>query len=167
MFASDNRSARVGVPRMSCRAAGTTTAAPTRALSMTLATAPTDILLAFSPVPAAVGAARHAVHDCGLHPDVDHTVTLLTSELVGNAVRHAGSDGRIVFHARLGPEQVRVEVADHGSGFDPEIRHVAAGYGLRLVDRLASRWGVERTSGGCRVWFEVDRPRPGAAVDDA
>jgi hypothetical protein len=50
-----------------------------------------------------------------------------------------------------------VEVADHGPGFDPDIRHETPGFGLRLVDKLASRWGVERSARGCRVWFEVDR----------
>lgn len=126
-------------------------------MSMSLASPSTDILLAFAPVPAAVGAARHALQERGLHPDLDHTVSLLTSELVANAVRHAGSEGRIVFHARLSDDHVRVEVADHGPGFDPEVRHETAGYGLRMVDKLASRWGVERTARGCRVWFEVDR----------
>lgn len=150
---------------MSCGLAGTITSSPTSTVvTMTLATSPTDILLAFSPVPAAVAAARHALRERGLQPEVDHTVALLTSELVGNAVRHAGVDGRIVFHARLDPEHVRVEVADHGPGFDPDVRHVASGYGLRMVDQLASRWGVERTARGCRVWFEVDRRD---AADDA
>jgi anti-sigma regulatory factor (Ser/Thr protein kinase) len=128
---------------------------------MASATRPsTDILLAFAPVPDAVRTARHAMRDRGLSADLDHTVSLLTSELVGNAVRHAGAahpTERIVFHARLSPDHVRVEVADHGSGFDPEIRHETSGFGLRLVDKLASRWGVERTARGCRVWFEVDR----------
>ena len=126
----------------------------------TLSRPSTDILLAFAPVPEAVQTARHALHDRGLAGDLDHTVALLTSELVGNAVRHSGTADpaeRIVFHARLSEDHVRVEVADHGPGFDPEIRHDTAGFGLRLVDKLASRWGVERTARGCRVWFEVDR----------
>jgi anti-sigma regulatory factor (Ser/Thr protein kinase) len=87
-------------------------------------------------------------------------VSLLTSEVVGNAVRHAGPlspTSKIVFHARMSDDHVRVEVADHGPGFDPEIRHDTSGFGLRLIDKLASRWGVERTARGCRVWFEVDR----------
>jgi len=37
------------------------------------------------------------------------------------------------------------------------VRHTADGYGLRMLDRLASRWDVERTAHGSRVWFEVDR----------
>src|SRR3954447_26624264 len=131
-------------------------------MSMALTRPTTDILLAFAPIPDAVRAARHALRERGLSPDLDHTVSLLTSEIVGNAVRHAGPlnpSERIIFHARLSEELVRVEVADHGIGFDPEVRHDAPGFGLRLVDKLASRWGVERTARGCRVWFEVDRRR--------
>jgi anti-sigma regulatory factor (Ser/Thr protein kinase) len=126
----------------------------------TLTRSSTDILLALAPVPNAVGTARHAMRDRGLSPDLDHTVSLLTSELVSNAVRHGGALNpaeSIVFHARLSEDHVRVEVADHGPGFDPEIRHDAEGFGLRLIDKLATRWGVERTARGCRVWFEVDR----------
>jgi anti-sigma regulatory factor (Ser/Thr protein kinase) len=129
---------------------------------MALTRSSTDILIAFAPAPRAVRAARQALRDRGLSPDLDHTVSLLTSELVGNAVRHAGPlrpSERIVLHARLSEDHVRVEIADHGPGFDPEVRHETVGFGLRLVDKLASRWGVERTARGCRVWFEVDRRR--------
>src|SRR3954471_7756670 len=129
---------------------------------MALTRPSTDILLAFAPIPDAVRAARHALRERGLNPDLDHTVSLLTSELVGNAVRHAGPlnpTERIVFHARLSDDHVRVEVADNGPGFDPEIRHETSGFGLRLGDKLASRWGVERTARGCRVGFAADRPR--------
>src|SRR3954454_16200328 len=106
---------------------------------MALTSPTTDILLAFAPVPDAVRTARHALRDRGLSPDLDHTVSLLTSELVGNAVRHAGPSHpaeRIVLPARLSEDHVRIEVAHHGPGFDPEVRHEAAGFGLRLVDKL-------------------------------
>lgn len=97
----------------------------------------------------------------GLDPDLDHTVTLLTSEVVTNSIRHAdmGPDGRIILAARLTPEMARVEVRDAGSGFDPDVRHDAQGFGLRMLDALASRWGVDRDDDGTRVWFEVDRRR--------
>jgi anti-sigma regulatory factor (Ser/Thr protein kinase) len=137
--------------------------------TMALTRPSTDILLAFAPIPDAVRAARHALRERGLNPDLDHTVSLLTSELVGNAVRHAGPlnpTERIVFHAQLSEDHVRVEVADHGPGFDPDVRHETSGFGLRLVDKLASRWGVERTARGCRVWFEVDRRRGRFDRDD-
>src|SRR3954453_14087161 len=129
-------------------------------IPMPLTRSSTDILLAFAPIPDAVRAARHALRERGLNPDLDHTVSLLTSELVGNAVRHAGPlnpSERIVFHARLSDDHVRVEVAAHGPGFDPDIRHETAGFGLRLGDKLAPRWGVELPARGCRVWFEVAR----------
>jgi two-component sensor histidine kinase len=125
---------------------------------MALTTPTTEVLLGLDPVPNAARAARHAL-DGRVSDDLAHTVALLVSEIVGNAVRHAatGDAEQIVFFARVGRDQVHVEVADRGPGFDPEIRHETSGFGLRLLDKLASDWGVERTGRGCRVWFEVDR----------
>jgi two-component sensor histidine kinase len=97
----------------------------------------------------------------GLGEDMDHTVTLLVTEIVTNAVRHAelGSGDRITFFASLAPDHVRVEIHDPGSGFDPAAGQEGRGFGLRLVDKLSNRWGVDCRK-GCRVWFEVDqRPR--------
>jgi anti-sigma regulatory factor (Ser/Thr protein kinase) len=119
-----------------------------------------EMLLALEPRPESARLARRALHAHGLHEDIEHTVTLLATEVVGNAVRHAGlrGDQRIVFFARLNEDFARVEVADPGMGFDPQqVR--SDGYGLRLLGTLAARWGVD-SSKGCRVWFEVDR-RPG------
>jgi anti-sigma regulatory factor (Ser/Thr protein kinase) len=119
-----------------------------------------EMLLALEPRPESARLARRALHAHGLHEDIEHTVTLLATEVVGNAVRHAGlrGDQRIVFFARLNEDFARVEVADPGIGFDPQqVR--SDGYGRRLLSTLAARWGVD-SSKGCRVWFEVDR-RPG------
>jgi anti-sigma regulatory factor (Ser/Thr protein kinase) len=126
---------------------------------MPLASPQSELLLALDPAPDAARAARHALRARRLDPDLDHTVALLTSEVVGNAVRHTGmGDGeQILFFARIGEDHIHVEVADRGPCFDPDIRHEADGFGLRLVDKLASDWGVERTENGCRVWFDVDR----------
>jgi anti-sigma regulatory factor (Ser/Thr protein kinase) len=120
-----------------------------------------DLVVALRPEPAEIGAARRLLVREGLEDDLNHTVCLLTSEVVTNSVRHGGlsEDARIVLAARLGPDFVRVEVRDPGPGFDPDVRHGATGYGLRMVDMLASRWGVDRDEQGCRVWFEVDRRR--------
>jgi two-component sensor histidine kinase len=115
------------------------------------------MLLALEPRPESARLARRALHAHGLNEDIEHTVTLLATEVVGNAVRHASlrSDQRIVFFARLNDDFARIEVADPGNGFDPE--HVETdGYGLKLLAKLAARWGVDSTK-GCRVWFEVDR----------
>jgi anti-sigma regulatory factor (Ser/Thr protein kinase) len=116
-----------------------------------------EMLLALEPRPESARLARRALHAHGLHEDIEHTVTLLATEIVGNAVRHAAlrPDQRIVFFARLHESFARVEVADPGLGFDPATVQTE-GYGLKLLATLAARWGVDNSK-GCRVWFEVDR----------
>ena len=128
---------------------------------MALAPVHNDIVTALRARPEAAGAARRLLVREGLDPDLDHTVCLLTSELVTNAVRHAGVDpsDRIVLAARLDADFARIEVRDSGPGFDPDVRTRAPGYGLRMLDMLASRWGVDTDASGTRVWFEVDRRR--------
>lgn len=128
---------------------------------MTRTTSLNDVVIALRPQPAAVGAARRALVEKGLDPDLNHTVCLLTSEVVTNSIRHAGlrESDRILLAARLTRDFVRVEVRDPGEGFDPGVRHDAPGYGLRMLEILSDRWGVDRVETGCRVWFEVDRRR--------
>jgi anti-sigma regulatory factor (Ser/Thr protein kinase) len=87
--------------------------------------------------------------------------TLLVSELVTNAVRHAPRAGfpEIELRLKLDPERVRVVVSDPGAGFVAEPRLPTAsessGWGLYLVDRIADRWGVI-TKDRSEVWFEID-----------
>lgn len=116
-----------------------------------------EVLLALEPRPESARLARRALHAHGLNEDIEHTVTLLATEVVSNAVRHGGlrPDQRIVFFARLNDDFARVEVADPGIGFDPDLVG-SEGYGLKLLAKLSARWGVDSTK-GCRVWFEVDR----------
>ncbi len=127
---------------------------------MTLTARATDVRLDLAPEPHSAGRARHALVDAGLDRDLDHAVCLLTTELVTNSVRHASHGGTraVRLHARLAEGYALVEVADPGPGFDPGVRHDAKGFGLRLVDTLATRWGTD-SSDGCRTWFEVDRRR--------
>ena len=129
--------------------------------TVTTTTTTNDLVTALRPQPAAVGAARRLLVREGLDDDLQHTVCLLASELVTNSIRHAGlkESDRIVLAARMTRDFVRVEIRDPGSGFDPDVRHGAPGYGLRMLDMLASRWSVDRADVGCRVWFEVDRRR--------
>jgi anti-sigma regulatory factor (Ser/Thr protein kinase) len=117
-----------------------------------------DVLLALPSDPTAARRARRALHEASLPEDLQHTVDLLSTELIANAVRHAEltSDQQITFAARFVPDFIRVEVHDPGPGFDPEQSRGGKGFGLRMVDKLASRWGVE-IDAGTRVWFEVDR----------
>jgi anti-sigma regulatory factor (Ser/Thr protein kinase) len=95
--------------------------------------------------------------------DVD-TVVLLVSELVTNAVLHARSD--VVLTVDDQGAIARVEVSD-ASPLPPRLRNFAAesatGRGMKLLDRLAQRWGAgPREDGGKVVWFEVGAPSEAA-----
>ena len=128
---------------------------------MSISTPTSEVLLALPARPDAARQARRELLTRGLDEDVSHTVTLLTTELIANALRHARMDpgvDRIVFFGRLAPDLIHIEVGDNGPGFDPgELDE--SGLGMRLLEKLASRWGCERSGPGFRVWFEVDRRR--------
>jgi anti-sigma regulatory factor (Ser/Thr protein kinase) len=87
--------------------------------------------------------------------DVD-TVLLLVSEVVTNAVLHARSGIRLEVEDR--EDTARVEVHD-GSPVPPRLHHFrltsGTGRGLRMLDQLATTWGVEPGPDGKVVWFEV------------
>ena|SRR5689334_11340515 len=128
-----------------------------RGVPATTTSQPT-LTLTLAPEPESVRKARRALARSGIDPDLDHTVSLLTSEVVTNAITHAAEHGDIQMAATFEPGFARIEVLDRGPGFDPGLRHSAAGFGLRLLEKLASRWGVERGV-GTLVWFEIDRRR--------
>jgi anti-sigma regulatory factor (Ser/Thr protein kinase) len=114
-------------------------------------------------------AARQAVGELSdrLPEEVLGDVRLLVSELVTNALRHAGlsDEEHIGLAVGVTDSAVRVEVTDHGRGFDPRQvptdPEVAEGWGLYLVATLSDRWGVDSDKGSTRVWFELDRDRNG------
>jgi anti-sigma regulatory factor (Ser/Thr protein kinase) len=86
-----------------------------------------------------------------------HTLLLLVSEIVTNAVVHSDAPPSqpIEFSANARSGLVRVEVADGGRGFHPaEGVNPAGGWGLRLVQQEAARWGID-TERGTSVWFEL------------
>ncbi len=92
-------------------------------------------------------------------PELSADAELLTSEVVTNALVHAG--GPIELTARQVRSGVRIEVSD-GSPHSPIVREygelAGTGRGLRLLDLLA-RWGVEMTAAGKTVWFELGETR--------
>ena len=110
---------------------------------------------------AAPGIARRSLVDwlgSALAPAELDDATLLTSELVSNAVLHGR--GKIVLRAQLDDDRVLVEVIDEGKGFEREVRRQEFddlhGRGLAIVDAQASRWGIHE--GMTHVWFELERP---------
>jgi two-component sensor histidine kinase len=97
-----------------------------------------------------------------LPEELERNLLLLTCELVNNSVLHgqAGEQDVIEIELRRTLSGVRAQVSDSGPGFAPSGRDQAldepGGWGLVLVDRMASRWGVDHTERTC-VWFELAR----------
>jgi anti-sigma regulatory factor (Ser/Thr protein kinase) len=85
---------------------------------------------------------------------------LLVSELVTNAVVHGR--GRIELRAHLDNSLLSVRIVDEGDGIAPGIRaregDGTGGRGLRIVEAVASRWGIRQGAG--EAWFELDRNQP-------
>ncbi len=118
--------------------------------------------------------ARHRVLEAlgdVLRPEERSNMALLISELVTNAVRHAGmikQSDVIRVHAAVAPERMRIEVCDGGPGFTPGAPRVRSfedgggGLGLVLLDRLSTVWGVASGDDVC-VWAEFERPMGVAA----
>lgn len=112
---------------------------------------------AFAPTLASIPEARSYVlrhlGDCSVDQEV---MLLLTSELVTNAICHAGTE----FEVEVGRADghVQVSVADSSTAVPrlvdapPEAQ---SGRGLFFVQQYSSDWGVESTSGGKRVWFSL------------
>lgn len=88
---------------------------------------------------------------------------LVVSELVTNAVRHAGSD--VVLNILVRPDRVRVEVSDAGDDLPatspgrPDSSR-PDGRGLVIVTALASNWGVRSAPDrpGKTVWADIPLP---------
>src|SRR3954464_13726226 len=99
--------------------------------------------LSLPPEPGSVAEARTRVLEA-VAPELDeaqgHTLRLLVSEVVTNAVRHGGSRGPGEVHAHWNSE-VMIEVIDHGTGFTPGPRsgplEEPGGFGLFLLGSLA------------------------------
>jgi len=115
--------------------------------------------LTLQPRPDCVGQSRRVVRELLQHgdrPDLVEPTLLLVSELVTNALLHAGTE--IELRAALDGTGVRVEVGD-GSPHLPSRRRYAAtsgtGRGLLMLESLVDDWGITRHRRGKTVWFEL------------
>lgn len=86
-------------------------------------------------------------------------IVLCVSELVTNAVVHAGSSPRVLVHVR--PAVIHVEISDD-SEIHPVVRgakpYETSGRGMSILSAYSDRWGsLRRSGGGKTVWFEVAR----------
>lgn len=123
----------------------------------------------FDPAGRSVATARAFVRDTLQgwgYADVVDDAVVLTSELVTNAVIHAGTTADVL--CLRTEEGVRVEVADRypereipiqGTGRSLGNLDRENGRGLLLCAALASRWGVDYTPTIKLVWFQLDLPQ--------
>jgi anti-sigma regulatory factor (Ser/Thr protein kinase) len=118
---------------------------------------PDEVVL--PPLPTSVKEARQFVSGAldGVEAaDATADALLVVSELVTNAVVHAGTD--ITVRVNTDAQPTRIEVAD-GSTEVPGLRLPGAGAktgrGLLLVEHFTEEWGVETTGSGKVVWFTV------------
>lgn len=84
---------------------------------------------------------------------------LVVTELVANAVRHAGTEITVRLAAVDDrPGGIRAEVSD-GSSRPVRPRRAASleesGRGLLLVDMLANTWGADANAAGKTIWAEL------------
>ncbi|MBT2675532.1 SpoIIE family protein phosphatase [Streptomyces sp. ISL-14] len=103
---------------------------------------------------------------------VDDAVVAV-SELVTNAVVHAGTDVELTCRLEEDTGALVVEVLDHHPSRAPRDAEIEAPYetpeygrGLRLVSRLAESWGVTYRHGAKIVWARLPAEDPIAARDD-
>jgi hypothetical protein len=108
-----------------------------------------------------IGVARRfvasAVGDVPCRPELE----VLTSEVVANAVTHAGTE--VTVEVQAGNGRARVEVHD-GSAALPRLQapgfNLRTGRGLAIVAALADDWGYWPIAGnGKVVWFELGLDR--------
>ena len=120
------------------------------------------IQMQFDRDPCSASRARRAVRDCldGETPvETMCNAVLLTSELVTNVVTHTLTSGELVAYYDRLRKRLRIEVRDNS----PVMPHMqdgftvvrVGGFGLRLVDQVASNWGTTATATGKTVWFEL------------
>jgi sigma-B regulation protein RsbU (phosphoserine phosphatase) len=105
------------------------------------------------------------LEDADLNGLVDEALLLVT-ELVTNAVVHAGTE--IELRIETSADGLRVEVIDRSPGSLPVMKPAPAetregGRGVFLLDALATEWGTRHFSGGKSVWFQLGPPREPAA----
>ncbi|HET7387509.1 MAG TPA: PAS domain S-box protein [Nocardioidaceae bacterium] len=113
------------------------------------------------PHASSVGEARRLVHDLlvdGGRGDLAETAVLLVSEVVTNALLHAGTP--IDVFASLDGSGLRVEIGD-GSAHLPTRRSygtaAGTGRGMQMLEHLVDDWGISRSRDGKSIWFRLSR----------
>ena len=121
----------------------------------------TERRLQLSGLPQAVGAARRALRDWERHfePDVFYDLSLCVSELVTNTVKRGQpvAGEQIELGVWRSQRLIRAEIREPRA--DAQVSKPATmvprDWGMFIVDRVADRWGVDRSE-GTLIWCEID-----------
>lgn len=96
----------------------------------------------------------------GLPQRVRDDAALLVSELMSNTVRHGGAAARLT----VAVDDCLLTVSVHDDGAELPVMgqelpdpSITSGRGLRIIERVAQRWGtdVDADGRGKTVWFEL------------
>lgn len=83
---------------------------------------------------------------------------LLVTELVANVVDHVRGEADLTLELSVSDTWLRIAVVD-GSAIRPVVQELSherpRGRGMRMVEAIAERWGVEDHDDGKRVWFDL------------
>lgn len=114
---------------------------------------------AFDAVPGSARAVRRFLEECLVEVGEVDDIVLAASELATNVIRHARTEYTV--RLDLDDNGVRLEVSD-GSSIIPAIEDLAHHQrGLRVIEGVTDRWGVESTDTGKTVWAELRARRVG------
>jgi anti-sigma regulatory factor (Ser/Thr protein kinase) len=121
----------------------------------------THEVIRLEPSGSAPAQARRAVRQVLSHvvsDDMSHTAELLVSELVTNAITHGR--GVVTLSIDCSEHLLSVTVGDDEPSvpqLQPERLMALGGRGLRMIESLASAWGVRPRDGspGKDVWFRL------------
>ena len=114
------------------------------------------------PDPRAPRTARRALDPmlAAIGDDALDRLQLLVTELVTNSLKHGSlaTSDEIVLDVYLNGDAVYAEVHDNGVEFTPRQPNLdpirASGWGLWLLDKLTTRWGIDNHA-GTTAWFEM------------
>ncbi|MFB9321526.1 ATP-binding protein [Cryptosporangium minutisporangium] len=110
---------------------------------------------------------QQAAADWELSPDLTEIAQLVVSELVSNAVEHAGTTSTVALE--LTDERLKISVRD-GSTTQPVPRPLDMvsfrGRGLPLIDRVSQQWGIIDHQDGKTVWAALSTEAPAVAESE-
>jgi anti-sigma regulatory factor (Ser/Thr protein kinase) len=125
----------------------------------------TEVRIDLTPQDGAPALARAILRERPLpDPVLREDAELVVTELVGNAVRHGRLAPGERIRVRCAPSPAGLRIAVSQPAHEGRRPHVVQGdaarghgNGLRIVDRLAARWGVTELGGRVCVWCELGR----------